>query len=187
MKYKESLTKHLECREAPTDELIQEYLKEYEAFILSMPLSQQNRECVSGYNRFKRMKFWSSTSLGIDVNVGDICYIDYGQAYINEAGYQHFGLVIATYNHKLLVVPMTSNTNTISQSVNKHDPTKGHLYYIGKVEGLNKPSVLFLNDCKFINSGRIISINGHICPKGPIFDKIRTCVKEIIFGPHMIE
>ncbi|MDE8208759.1 hypothetical protein PT115_04715 [Erysipelothrix rhusiopathiae] len=102
--------------------------------------------------------------------------MEFGQAFINEAGYQHFGLVMGIFNYKLFVVPMTSNYEIIRQARNINLFGKRHLYYIGKIPGLNKSSVLFLNDCKYVNSARIISIYGHIDPSSAMFKEIRNLI-----------
>lgn len=167
--------------------IIDEYLSLYQEFIASMPKEQQRKECLSGFNRIKRMELWSSNALNIDIRIGDICYLEYGQAFMNEAGYQHFGLVVSVYNYKLLVIPMTSNAATIRQAQNVTHDGKKHLYYIGKVAGLNKPSVLFLNDCKFVNSSRIIACKARICPQSKMFKEIIYCLKKGIFIEGVIE
>ncbi len=168
-------------------DLLESYFDDYKKYLLSLSKGQQRKECVSGYNRMKRVKYWSCDALNISVEVGDICFIEYGQVFINEAGYQHFGLVVSQFNHKLLVVPMTSNDEAVRQARNVIDEGKEHLYYIGKVEGLNKPSVLFLNDCKFINSCRIISVNGHISPRSRMFKEICHCLKEGISSGAVVK
>jgi hypothetical protein len=71
---------------------------------------------------------------------------------------------------------MTSNENNYSLA---YDPVSNpdglrHLMRLGKVEGLYRYSVLFLNDGKFINTARIIDIKGHIDPQGELFERIRN-------------
>lgn len=161
------------------DLLIEHYLSEYHVFMRNLPDYLRRKECVSGLNRVQRLKLRSSSELNIGVVPGDICFIDYGQVYINEAGYQHFGLVISEFNHKLFVVPMTSNAEMVRKSCGPNK--RKHLYCIGKVYGLNRPSVLFLNDCKYINSSRIISVNAHICPDSKMFAEIQACLKRNLF------
>ena len=160
-------------------ELIESYLEEYEKFLSAMPDGLKRKECMSGFNRVKRSQLWSSDVLEITVKPGDICFIDYGQVYINESGYQHFGLVISETNHKIFVVPMTSNKEVIQKAT--REARKSHLYYIGKKKGLNRPSALFLNDCKFINSSRVISVNARIEPDSEMFKEITKLLKQIIF------
>ncbi len=164
---------------ANQEELVSHYIQEYKSFVKSLPDKLQRRECLSGLNRVKRIDYWSSRDLNMLTKPGDICFFEYGQAFLNEAGYQHFGLVISKFNHKAFVVPMTSNRTTIQKATQSHKAN--HLYYIGQLEGLDKKSVLFLNDSKFINTCRIISINAHLDPKSVMFQEISRLLKNIIF------
>ena len=57
---------------------------------------------VSNRNYARRHHLTSSQELGIHVNPGDICYIDYGsEAYKLEMGLQHFGLVLTRERGKI--------------------------------------------------------------------------------------
>lgn len=185
MKVKELLSENLDKEKH--EQIVQSYLDQYRSYLQKLSPFQQRKECISGHNRISRASYWSSEALRIDIHVGDLCYLDYGHAFINEAGYQHFGLVISSFNYKLLVVPMTSNPDAIRQARNVSCIGKEHLYFIGKIPGLNKPSVLFLNDCKFVNSARVISVNGHMNPKSGMFQDILKTLIDRIFGLHMIK
>lgn len=170
-----------------TNLLVVDYLDEYVNFINEMTEEQKRKECISGYNRVRRIQLWSSENLRIEVKPGDICYLDYGQVFTNEAGYQHFGLVVSKFNYKIFVIPMTSNPAMVQKARNLNPPGREHLYHIGQIEGLNKPSVLFLNDCKYINSSRIISVNAHIDPRSEMFQEILQYISQGIFGEFMIK
>lgn len=166
-----------------SEEIFQQYIFQYQQYLRSLSSKQMSRECISGINRLQRQSLRSSSQLNIHVKVGDVCYIDFGQAYINEAGYQHFGLVLSIVNHKAFVLPMTSNSTTYQYA---NDPSriehgKNHLYQLGWIDGLNKQSVAFLNDCKFINTARIIAVKGHIEVDGELFMEIVERVKDSIF------
>lgn len=168
-------------KDQDVEALIEEYLEHYRSYLKTRAKNEQVKEIKSGYNRMNRTEMWSSDAMNLSVKRGDICFIDYGKAYLNEAGYQHFGLVLREFNQKILVVPMTSNKGSIKQSRNFIENGKKHLYYIGHLEGLHKPSTLFLNDFKFVNSSRIISINGHLKPDSDMFKEILNIIKtEII-------
>ena len=107
---------------------------------------------LSEANWLGRGNLMSGEDVGFFVEVGDIVYMDYGQAYLNEMGYQHFGLVMAISEKKALVIPMTSNAKTYA---NAYDPEsnpegKKNLFPLpGIIDGLCKKSVLFLNDALF--------------------------------------
>lgn len=164
---------------ASDEDLLDHYIRMYQDFIESLPDHLQRKECISGLNRLNRIDYWSSKDLALNVKPGDICYFEYGHAFLNEAGYQHFGLVMSLFNQKAFVIPMTSNQNAIRKATQgKH---QNHLYYIGQLKGLDKRSVLFLNDCKFINTCRIISVNAHLDVETDMFEEIQTLLKQIIF------
>ncbi|WP_296242591.1 hypothetical protein [uncultured Faecalicoccus sp.] len=101
---------------------------------------------------------------------GDICYIDFGQAYVMEIGYLHFGLILAFCHQKAFVVPMTGKCR-------EH---KDYIYPLGQIPGLYKESYLFLNDAKWINTARIIDVKGHLDPDGELFQTIQKSVVRCI-------
>ncbi|MDO4465602.1 MAG: hypothetical protein Q4C49_01175 [Bacillota bacterium] len=145
----------------------------------SMMLRTLSREEVYDY-MVSKLNYCSRKEKEINDSIpyieeGDICYIDFGNAYINEAGYLHFGLVLSLNNRKAFVVPMTSNEKTVSASV-----YKDHLFPFPKVEGLNKKSALFLNDAKWINTARIIDVKAHIDPMSALFLKIQQSIIDLI-------
>ena len=131
---------------------------------------------ISEANWIVRGRCRSGEDLGIRLKPGDICYLDYGQAYLNEAGYQHFGLVITVYSHKALVVPMTSNKAQYASAYDEKENPRGkrHLMRIGALPGMAKPSVLFLNDMKFIKA--------HMDENSVLFLRVKTRLLRIISG-----
>lgn len=140
------------------------------------------RILISEFNYDLRSQYKSNELVGFKVNLGDICYIDFGKAYITEAGFQHFGIVIGYCNSKALVVPMSSNISMYKQSYcEKTFPNgKVHLYRLPEVNGLKKKSVLFLNDIKYVNTARVIEVKGRIDPESALFKDILGRVKTLI-------
>lgn len=138
---------------------------------------------ISEANWVIRSRYSSGEQLGINVTKGDICYLDYGQTYLNEAGFQHFGLVVAVFEKKALIVPMTSNRQTYEKAYDPVERPQGrrHLMRLGQIRGMNKPSVLFLNDARFINTARIIDIKSHISPRSRTFHDVQQRLREIMF------
>lgn len=139
---------------------------------------------ISEANWIIRSRCVSCNDLGITVQTGDICYMDFGQAYLNEMGYQHFGLIMVLYRQKALVVPMTSN---VTQYKSAYDPKTNphgskHLLRIGKIPGMNKPSVLFLNDMKFVNTARVIDVKAHISTDSALFAIIQGRLLKLMMG-----
>lgn len=117
------------------------------------------------------------------IRPGDICYIDYGKSYMYECGYQHFGLIISICNNKILTIPLTSSEKALREAYDqeKNPLGKKHLMVIDKQKGLNKKSVLYLNDTKYLNSARIISINGHIDIGSSLFKVIIKRLMQCMF------
>ena len=123
----------------------------------------------------------SCGELGVDIRVGDICYIDFGEAYIAEIGYQHFGLIITIFHNKAFVVPMSGNHTAYLQAYSKENPKgKRHLMRLGKIKGMNKESVLFINDAKWINTARIIDVKAHLRRDSELFREIKDRVKNCL-------
>ncbi|HHX52453.1 MAG TPA: hypothetical protein GX703_02930 [Erysipelothrix sp.] len=169
-----SKLKELVIQEKPNHYIVDDYIEELKKYLISMPYHEIRREVISGYNRFIRSKCISSLDFNLRINVGDIVFCDFGQAYLNEAGFQHFGLVLKIFNYKAFVVPMSSNRQTVQKAQNHPNRIdyKDHLFYIGMPKGLNRPSVLFLNDAKFINTARIIEVKSYLNVDSPLFKQI---------------
>ena len=148
----------------------------------AMDFAELKRHLISEFNYEQRKEFKSSELVGFKVKVGDICYVDFGKAYINEAGYQHFGVIVSLNNSKAFIIPMTSNHSVYQQSYcsKTYLCGKKHLMRLGDVAGLNRKSVLFLNDAKFINTARIIEVKGHIHFNSELFQEIKRRLRECI-------
>ena len=179
---KELLDQLLQNYRIEKNELVKSYIK---LMVEEMNLLEEKevyQEALSEVNYRIRRKYKSSELVGFKIKVGDICYIDFGKSYINEAGYQHFGLVLNSYNSKILVIPMSSNESMYRQAYcEKEFPYgKKHLMRLKLVEGLDKKSVLFLNDLKFINSARVISVKAHLNAKSEEFREIKKRMREIL-------
>lgn len=152
-------------------EAIQEYSCTIRGEYERLPAKQARDILLSEYNFRTRGGLKSCRPLGMTIYPGDVCYIDYGRAYISEIAYQHFGLVMNVFYGKAFVIPMTSNSHQFDTA---YDPVENpgghrHLMRLGRIEGLTRHSVLFLNDAKFINSARIIDVKGHIDPNGELY------------------
>lgn len=177
---------YLEDKKADSLPPLMEAVDDYASSIKEEYRSMSARLCrdslLSEYNYRMRSKLKSCRTLGMTINQGDICYIDFGRQYVSEAGFQHFGLVMNVYCGKALVIPMTSNPLNYHQAYDHVDNLDGlrHLMRLGKTEGLNKYSVLFLNDAKFINTARVIDLKSWIDPQGEQFRKIKKRLVECL-------
>lgn len=164
------------------EEIVNYFLKKKKERLRSMNKRQFSRLMISELNYEIRSELKSSELKGFKVKVGDICYIDFGRAYITEAGYQHFAIVIGYCNSKALVVPMSSNYSMYNQSYCPRTFPNGkmHLFRLPPLDGLHKKSVLFLNDVKYINTARVIAIKGHIATDTKLFKDILERVTMLV-------
>lgn len=161
--------------------LCEDVLKEHQEEYLQMPIEDAIPRMISAQNLKERRNYISCETLGVHVEVGDICFIDYGDAYLLEIGYQHFGLIIALFHNKAFVVPMSGNHNAFLQAYSKENPNgKRHLMRLSKIRGMNKDSVLFINDAKWINSARIIDVKAHLDKQSELFKDIKERVKQCL-------
>lgn len=161
----------------------QNYMQYTKSELSSLSVKEATARLISEQNWADRSQMKSSESLGIRVEVGDICFIDFGKAFVYEAGYQHFGLVVSKCNGKAFVIPMTSNSVSYAQAYDEVTLPQGkrHLMRIGLIPGLNKPSVLFLNDAKYINTARIIAKKAYISPADPLFKEVMRRLVQCLF------
>lgn len=164
-----------------TEDIIEETIQEFQKHITKLNGKDAAKILLSTQNYIQRSTLKIHETF--EVHVGDVCYIDFGQAYLNESGFQHFGLVLSKLNGKVFVVPMTSNAYTYAQAYDRYENPNGrkHLMRFGQRNGLNRESVLFINDCKFINPTRIIEIVGHLDVNDNFFLKIQKRVGFCLF------
>ncbi|NBK98042.1 MAG: hypothetical protein EOM50_08490 [Erysipelotrichia bacterium] len=161
------------------NEMLNQYVHETYGFYKVLSQKDAIAHMISEENYRERYLAKGCEELGVWIRPGDICYIDFGNAYLNEAGFQHFGLIMKIVNNKACVVPMTSNQKTYQEAIKCNG--KQHLMAIGKVKGMNKNSVLFLNDFKSINTARIIDVKAHIPIDSKLFMQIKQRLLKVLF------
>lgn len=160
--------------------LVEETLHDMKQHLFKQTRKEALCQLLSTYNYIQRSQRSSHSSLTI--KAGDVCFIDFGHAYLHEAGYQHFGLVMSSVHGKIFVIPMTSNPNAYKLAYDPIEQPEGkkHLYRFQQSCGLNRPSVLFLNDCKFISPLRVIEVKGNLSPESDVFKRIQKHVFECL-------
>ena len=165
------------------NELWNNYMKYRTDLYQTLLPSNISSSLISEANWMIRGRYASGEQMGIHVKPGDIVYMDYGQSYLNEAGYQHFGLVISLCCRKALVVPMTSNPKTYENAYDPEISPEGsrHLMRLGQIRGMNKPSVLFLNDLRYVNTARVIDVKSHISTRSKTFKDVKERLMDIMF------
>lgn len=157
------------------EELWPQYVEESKEYYGNLT-SKDALYCIMSETNYRERRF----DPGCDektlwIKPGDICYIDYGKCYVNETGFLHFGVILKIKNDKALVIPMTSNEKTYKEALKQEarEYDRSHIMPIGKIDGMAKPSVLFLNDSKWINTARIIDVKAHIPTDSSLFLRIQ--------------
>lgn len=161
-----------------------ELIIESQARELRMLNDLSKEECldymISKMEFCERKQYHSCYDVGVEIRVGDICYINFGLAQLYEIGYLHFGLILSIQNGKAFVVPISGNLNNYYNAWSEENKNgKKHLMRLRK-KCLNKLSVMYLNDTKWINTSRIIDVKGHINERSDEFINIKRRVKELI-------
>ncbi len=167
-----------------SNELWADYIEVKNDLIAEIDKANCLASLVSERNWARRCMYNDGEEMGIIVKEGDICYIDYGQVYRNETGYQHFGLVLNIFARKAMVIPMTSNEQTYRNAYDPVDNPNGkrHLMRLGMIAGMAKPSVMFLNDIKYVNTARIIDIKARLSTESQLYWDIKRRVLCTSFG-----
>ena len=163
--------------------LMDELLREKQVLFSKMNRKEKAEHLISEANHSERCALFSCEDVGIEVHVGDICFIDFGaDAYQCEIGFQHFGIIMKLFHGKAFVIPMSGNPLAFQQAYDRYENPNGkrHLMRLGLLPGLRKPSTLFLNDCKFINTARIIDIKAHLEKDSPLFMEIYHRMQQVI-------
>lgn len=152
-------------------ELIKKHLNLVYKHLNNSDLKQIKDIHISYFNYMNRSHLSKSQIIKY-IKSGSIVYCDFGDAYLHESAFLHMGLVLTLYREKAFIIPMTSKLNLVDKY--RKIGYKDHLYYIGKIAGLSKESVLFLNDAKFINSARIIDVKGYMDVNSHDYQKIKS-------------
>lgn len=164
-------------------DLWKNYLENKKTVYEQMNDTHFEESLISEANWTQRHMYTCGEGLGMYPMIGDICFMDFGQAYLHEIGYQHFAIIMNMYGKKALVIPMTSNAIQFAAAYDPVDNPNGkkHLMRLGKIGNMAKPSVMFLNDIRFVNTARIIKIVAHLDTDSELFWKVQQRVLEVAF------
>lgn len=157
------------------EEIIDDYLDILKEKLVGMEYEELKQFLVSESNYYSKGEDKSCIrNIGV-IREGDICYIDFGKNYTSEIGFQHFGLVVKVFESKAFVIPMTSNEEAYEKAYDPIDNPTGtlHLMRLDYIKGLNKMSVLFLNDGRYINTARIIKRTAKISTYSDLYMEIK--------------
>jgi hypothetical protein len=119
----------------------------------------------------------------VEINIGDVCYIDYGKTYQGELSYYHYGLCVGVKDGKILIIPITSGTDWRTGCFHpKLNPDKSKKFRQAlKVEGFSKDCVLKINDAKFLSAGRIDRIDNEAEVNKDILKEIQFQLFSVCF------
>ena len=78
---------------------------------------------------------------------------------------------------------MTSNAVQYDTAYDPYDNPNGkkHLMRLGRIGNMTKPSVMFLNDIRFVNTARIIKIIAHLDTDSELFWRVQHRMLEVAF------
>jgi hypothetical protein len=111
--------------------------------------------------KYSFTKYLNKDKKEVKIDIGQVCYLDYGKAYNGELAYYHYGLCISKKEGKILFIPITSGAGWVYDcyhpTKNPNKSKKNRTAY--EKEGFSKDCVLMINDAKFLSAGRISELD----------------------------
>lgn len=162
---------------------LDKYLDNFREHLLSLSIYDMSSLLIAEQDWISRYKNNKTISESL---IGKILKVDFGKTYLLENGLIHYAVCISECNGKYCVVPMTTSTDEIKAAFHPDFRPYGEkrLYLLKKNDGNAKDAALYINDLKFISSGRIIEICNKI--KGTAYNNIINLCCEISF-PKVFE
>lgn len=113
--------------------------------------------------------------------IGKVLKVDFGKTYLHENGFIHYAVCISECNGKYCVIPTTTANDEIKAAYHPEFRPNGEkrLYLLKKSEGSIKDCALYINDMKFISTGRIIGVGNKISDTA--YNDITNLACEICF------
>ena len=158
---------------------IEKYITNLREFLLAQKVYEAASILIAEQDWIKRKNSQNKFPIPL---VGFMLKIDFGKTYIGECGYIHYALCIAQSESKYLVIPSTTHDDIIKVAYHPiYRTTVGKsIYLLKKNEAKNtKDCALYMNDMRFISSGRIIKKCNKI--ESEAYDKIVNAACEVIF------
>lgn len=140
---------------------LEKYLSNFREYMLSQSVYDMSSLLIAEQDWLRR---YSNTKSFSECLVGKILRVDFGKMYLCENGLIHYAICIAEHQGKYCVVPMTTSNDEIKMAYHPEYRPNGEkrLYLLKKADGNVKDSALYINDIKFISSGRIIKVGNKI-------------------------
>lgn len=121
------------------------------------------RKAANAYSYYAS-KITSGFDYSISYNVGDVCWIEFGNNFKPEMSYKHMGIIIRKFDKMYFVIPITTislNNNLMATAYHPLDnPTGNDSYYKLKASDfsfLQHDSVLKISEVKGVSVKRIKS------------------------------
>lgn len=131
----------------------------------------------------------AATKKWIEVNLqlGDIVYVDFGINFVNEVSYPHPAVVIEHIKESILVVPCSSNQEKINESYHPIDNKESKSLYrkVTRQDGFDGVCVLELDKVSLINKARVIKVQGHLNEDINVESSLFNEIKMKIFKEYL--
>lgn len=142
---------------------LEKYLSNFKEYMMTLSVYDMSSLLIAEQDWLKRYNVNRSISESL---VGKILKVDFGKTYLLENGLIHYAVCISEFNGKYCVVPMTTASDEIKAAYHpEYRPTgEKRLYLLKRSDGNTQDAALYINDLKFISSGRIITVCNKINP-----------------------
>lgn len=156
---------------------LEKYLNNFREFMLNQSVYDMTSLLIAEQDWIKRH---SKQQVFSENLVGKILRVDFGKTYLCENGFVHYALCIAENQGKYCVIPMTTANDEIKMAYHPKFRQTGEkrLYLLKKSDGNSKDAALYINDLKFISSGRIIKVSNKIADEA--YNNIIDLVCEVV-------
>lgn len=156
---------------------LEKYLNNFREFMLNQSVYDMTSLLIAEQDWLKRH---SKQQVFSENLVGKILRVDFGKTYLCENGFVHYAICIAENQGKYCVIPMTTANDEIKMAYHPQFRQTGEkrLYLLKKSDGISKDAALYINDLKFISSGRIIKVGNKIADEA--YNNIIDLVCEVV-------
>ena len=156
---------------------LEKYLNNFREFMLNQSVYDMTSLLIAEQDWLKRH---SKQQVFSENLVGKILRVDFGKTYLCENGFVHYAICIAENQGKYCVIPMTTANDEIKMAYHPQFRQTGEkrLYLLKKSDGNSKDAALYINDLKFISSGRIIKVGNKIADEA--YNNIIDLVCEVV-------
>lgn len=156
---------------------LEKYLENFKTYMLSQNVYDMSSLLIAEQDWLRRH---STPKVFSECLVGKILRVDFGKMYLCENGLIHYAICIAEHQGKYCVIPMTTSNDEIKMAFHPQYRPNGEkrLFLLKRADGNVKDSALYINDLKYISSGRIIKVGNKIADEA--YNNIINLVCELL-------